>query len=189
VKGEILMRYSIGEVAKKMDIPTSTLRFYDRKGLLPFVDRDAAGRRSFKDNDLNFLQVIECMKKCGMKIGEIRHFIDLCMAGDITLEERYDLLDQEEQSVVKKIKVLQDQLDFLHYKMWYFKTALEAGTEEVHMTKTAEGERVDPDIHQQYQAALAKCHDIKELIDYQKDYEAKKQTPTQEKTLRQTAQA
>ena len=115
------------------------------------------------------------MKKCGMKIEEIRHFIDLCMAGDVTLDDRYDLLKQEEQTVIKQIKILQDQLDFLHYKMWYFKTALEAGTEEIHMIQAAEGERVDPDIHEQYQAALAKCHDIKELIDYQKNYAAKQQ--------------
>lgn len=169
------MRYSIGDVAKKMDVPTSTLRFYDKKGLLPFVDRDEAGRRSFKDNDLNFLEVIECMKKCGMTISEIRHFIDLCMEGDVTLEDRYELLAREEQAVAKQIAELKAQQDFLHYKMWYFKTALEAGTEEIHMTQTAEGERVDPDIHEQYQAALAKCHDIKELTDYQKNYAAKQQ--------------
>lgn len=168
------MRYSIGQVANKLNVPTSTLRFYDKKGLLPFVDRDQAGRRSFKDNDLNFLQVIECMKKCGMTIGQIRHFIDLCMKGDVTLEERYNLLNQEEQSVARQIKVLQDQLDFLHYKMWYFKTALEAGTEKIHFTASPEGERVAPDIHEQYKAALAQCHDIKELIDYQRDYDNKK---------------
>ena len=89
------MRYSIGDVAEEMNLPTSTLRYYDRKGLLPFVDRDSAGRRSFKDNDLNFLQVIECMKKCGMTITEIRHFIDLCMQGDVTLMGRYELLEKD----------------------------------------------------------------------------------------------
>lgn len=47
------------------------------------------------------------MKKCGMTIKEIRHFIDLCMQGDVTLNTRYDLLDQEEVSVVKQIDVLQ----------------------------------------------------------------------------------
>ena len=52
------MRYSIGQVAEKLAVPPSTLRFYDKKGLLPFVDRDEVGRRSFKDNDLNFLEVI-----------------------------------------------------------------------------------------------------------------------------------
>lgn len=166
------MRYTIGEVAKKLNVPTSTLRYYDKKGLLPFVDRDKVGRRSFKDNDLNFLEVIGCMKQCGMKISEIRHFINLCMIGDSTLLDRYDLLSQEEKSVVKQIRTLEDQLKFLHYKMWYFKTALEAGTENIHFTQTKdEGLRVDPDIHDQYRAALAKCHDIQELITVQKNSE------------------
>lgn len=172
------MRYSIGEVAAKLNVPTSTLRYYDKKGLLPFVDRDQAGRRSFKDNDLNFLEVIGCMKQCGMTIAEIRHFIDLCMKGDVTLGDRYDLLKQEEASVKDQIKTLQSQLDFLHYKMWYFKTALEAGTEKIHFTPTKnEGLRVDPDIHEQYQAALAKCHDIKELIEYQQGHQDKIKNP------------
>ncbi|MQS75987.1 MerR family transcriptional regulator [Lactobacillus halodurans] len=166
------MRYLIGDVAKKLNLPTSTLRFYDKNGLLPFVDCDQAGRRSFKDNDLNFLEVIDCMKKCGMTIKEIRHFINLCMKGDITLQERYDLLNNEEKSVKNQIENLQDQLDFLHYKMWYFKTSLQAGTEEVHMVDTDEGERVNPDIHEQYQAALSKCQDIKELIEYQEQYQS-----------------
>ena len=52
-----------------------------------------------------------------MTIKEIRHFIDLCMQGDVTLNARYDLLDQEEASVVKQIDVLQKQLDFLHYNL------------------------------------------------------------------------
>ncbi len=165
------MRYTIGEVAKKLNVPTSTLRYYDKKGLLPFVDRDKAGRRSFKDNDLNFLEVIGCMKQCGMKISEIRHFINLCMIGDSTLLDRYDLLSQEEKSVVKQIRTLEDQLKFLHYKMWYFKTALDAGTEKIHMVKTSEGQRIAPDIHDQYRQALAKCHNLRDLIAYQKNYE------------------
>lgn len=112
----------------------------------------------------NFLEVISCMKKCGMTIKEIRHFIDLCMQGDVTLNARYDLLDQEEASVVKQIDVLQKQLDFLHYKMWYFKTAIDAGTEDIHMVPSIDGKRVTPKIHEQYQEALKNCHDINELI-------------------------
>ncbi|GEA92392.1 hypothetical protein PDA01_02850 [Pediococcus damnosus] len=82
------MNYSIGEVAEKMGTNTSTLRYYDKKGLLPFVDRDAAGRRKFKDNDFNFLKVINCLKKSGVPIKDISKFINLCLQGDGTLQER-----------------------------------------------------------------------------------------------------
>ncbi len=168
------MCYSIGEVSEKLNIPASTLRYYDKHGLLPFVDRNENGQRSFKDNDLNFLEVISCMKKCGMSIKEIRHFIELCMQGDVTLNARYDLLEQEEASVVKQIDVLQKQLDFLHYKMWYFKTAIDAGTEDIHMVSSIDGKRVTPEIHEQYQEALKHCHDINELIRIQKQATNKK---------------
>lgn len=168
------MYYSIGEVAKKMDITPSTLRYYDKKGLLPFVDRDASGRRNFKENDLNFLQVIDCMKKCGMKLEEIRNFIELCMTGDMTLVDRYELLYREKKTVEEQIKVLQEQLDFLHYKLWYYKTSVNAGTEDIHFTKTAEGEQVDPDIREQYEAELAKCHDLAELIELENEYRQNK---------------
>lgn len=99
-----------------------------------------------------------------MSIKEIRYFISLCIQGDVTLNARYDLLEQEESNVVKQINERQKQLDFLHYKMWYFKTALEAGTEDIHMISTIEGKRVTPEIHKQYQESLKSCHDIDELI-------------------------
>lgn len=54
--------YSIGDIAKLMGISTSAIRFYDRQGLL-LVERDKAGRRRFKPNDLNFIEVIDCLKK------------------------------------------------------------------------------------------------------------------------------
>ncbi|MBD9349300.1 MAG: MerR family transcriptional regulator, partial [Limosilactobacillus fermentum] len=75
-------------------------------------------------------------------------FINLCMQGDQTLAERYDYLDQEETVIEAKVAELQEQLDFLRFKKWYYKTSLQAGTEAVHFT---EGTNVvQPDIHEQY---------------------------------------
>ncbi|MBB1068938.1 MerR family transcriptional regulator [Limosilactobacillus sp. RRLNB_1_1] len=164
------MRYLIGDVSKKTGIPASTLRYYDKHGLLPFVDRDKNGQRSFKDNDFNFLQVIQCMKQCGMSLKEIRGFICLCMTGDVTLKERYDILDKEETEVQRQIDVLQKQLAFLHYKMWYYKTSIQFGTEEIHMVNLPEGKKVDPQIHQKYLAAVQQCPNIDELIRFQNNY-------------------
>ncbi|KRL53494.1 MerR family transcriptional regulator [Furfurilactobacillus rossiae] len=159
------MSYSISDVAEIMGTSPSTLRYYDKKGLLPFVDRDSAGRRAFKDNDFNFLKVIECMKKCGLTISQIRHFIDMCMDGDTTLEQRYDFLDVEERSLMTKIEALQEQLDFIRYKKWYYKTSLEKGTENIHLLSDG---TVDPQTQAQYNRALSECGDIHQLINYQK---------------------
>lgn len=157
------MTYSIGEVAERMGTNTSTLRYYDKKGLLPFVDRDAAGRREFKDNDFNFLEVINCLKKSGVSIKDIGKFINLCLQGDDTLRERYDYLDQEESVLEDKVREMQSQLDFLRFKKWYYKTSVEAGTEDIHFTPGTKF--VDPTTHAQYQNKLAATKNIRELID------------------------
>ena len=106
------MEYLIGDVAKKMDINASAIRFYDKKGLLPFVKRDEAGRRKFEQQDMNFLEVIDCLKKSGVPVKDIAHFVRLCMEGDGTLQERYDYLDNEEKDLEQKIADMNDKLAF-----------------------------------------------------------------------------
>ena len=142
------MTYSISQAAAMMGTTPSTIRYYDKSGLLPFVKRDQNGRRAFVDNDFNFLKVINCLKKSGVPVKDIADFINLCMQGDQTLAERYDYLDQEETVIEAKVAELQEQLDFLRFKKWYYKTSLQAGTEAVHFM---EGTNVvQPDIHEQY---------------------------------------
>jgi len=57
------MFYTVGEMAKLLGVPASTLRYYDKEGLLPFVERSSGGIRMFKDQDYEWLKIIECMKK------------------------------------------------------------------------------------------------------------------------------
>ncbi len=66
------MPYTVGEMAKMLDVPASTLRYYDKEGLLPFVARSSCGIRLFQDSDLEWLRVIGCMKKAGTSIKDIR---------------------------------------------------------------------------------------------------------------------
>ena len=66
------MVYTVGEMAKKLDVPASTLRYYDKEGLLPFVERSSGGIRVFTEKDFEWLRIIECMKKAGMSIKDIR---------------------------------------------------------------------------------------------------------------------
>ena len=70
---EIKMEYSIGEVSKMFSIPVSTLRYYDKKGLLPMVDRTSGNIRVFDDNDIEYLSMIECLKTTGLSLKSIRN--------------------------------------------------------------------------------------------------------------------
>lgn len=66
------MVYTIGEMAKMLGVPASTLRYYDKEGLLPFVARSSGGIRQFLESDIEWLRVIGCMKKAGMSIKDIQ---------------------------------------------------------------------------------------------------------------------
>ena len=128
------MTYSIGDIAQKIGLTPSTLRYYDKEGLLPFVDRTETGIRRFKDSDMEWFSIIECLKNTGMSIKEIKTFIDWCMEGDTSLDKRYQMFLERKKETEKQIKLLQNSLDVINYKCWYYKTALDAGTEKVHQT-------------------------------------------------------
>lgn len=124
------MRYTVGEMAKRLGIAPSTLRYYDKEGLLPFVERSDSGMRLFKDSDYEWLQVIECLKKTGMHLKDIREFVTMAMQGDETIEPRLALIKAQRESVKAQIIELQEILDTLEFKCWYYETAKEQGTTE-----------------------------------------------------------
>ncbi len=126
------MLYTVGEMAKKLNVAPSTLRYYDREGLLPFVERSSGGIRMFNDSDFEYLSTIECLKKTGMPIKDIKTFIDWCIKGDTTIEQRLALIDKQRESVLKQMEQMQETLDMLNYKHWYYETAKKAGTCAVH---------------------------------------------------------
>ena len=75
--------YTIGQVADMFGLPISTLRYYDRQGLFPKMER-VSGIRKFSDTEIEALRVIECLKKAGMEIREIRQFMEWCTEGAAT---------------------------------------------------------------------------------------------------------
>ena len=89
------MVYTVGEMAKKLDVPASTLRYYDKEGLLPFVERSSGGIRMFQESDFEWLQVIGCMKKAGMSIRDIRQYIELALRGDDTIDTVHEYIRQQ----------------------------------------------------------------------------------------------
>lgn len=126
------MLYTVGEMAKKLGVAASTLRYYDKEGLLPFVERSGGGIRMFKESDLEWMRIIECLKKTGMPIKEIKKFVDWCMEGDSTIDLRLELIDSRRAEVLKQMEQMKETLATLDYKHWYYETAKAAGTCDVH---------------------------------------------------------
>ena len=125
------MFYSIGEVASKLNIPASTLRYYDREGLLSNVKRSNGGIRVFSDVEIDILRIVECLKTTGMQIKDIKQFLDWCLEGRKTLQKRRDMFYERREVVKKQMEELQKTLEIIQYKCWYYETACEAGTEDV----------------------------------------------------------
>lgn len=125
------MIYTVGEAAKILNVAPSTLRYYDKEGLLPFVERSGGGIRVFRDEDFGWLFVIECLKKSGLSIKDIKSYIDMALIGDETISERLELFKKQGERVTEQMKELQQTLDILDYKCWYYETAQRAGTVSV----------------------------------------------------------
>lgn len=126
------MTYTIKQVAEKLGVTVSTLRYYDKEGLLPFIDKKENGTRVFKDTDFEGLAIISCMKNSGVPIKDIKRYMDLCAEGDSTLEERMQIFLERKEFVKKQIEELNNVMKTIEHKIWYYETAIEAGTEDIH---------------------------------------------------------
>lgn len=121
---------NIGEISKITGLSISTLRYYDKNGLLPNLSR-SNGIRKFNKDDLQTLKMINCLKISGMNIKEIKQFIDWCSIGDETIEKRLNMFIDQEKNINNQIKKLQDSLKLIKFKKWYYKKALDDKTENI----------------------------------------------------------
>lgn len=124
------MTYTIGETAELVGVPASTMRYYEKEGLLPQLSRNTGGRRVFEDKDLEALKVIDCLKQSGLHIPEIRQFMRWAQLGDETIEQRGELFEECRNAVLEQMAGLQRTLEIVDFKCWYYRAAAELGSEQ-----------------------------------------------------------
>ena len=121
--------FTIGQVSEQFHLPISTLRYYDKEGLFPTMERQS-GIRKFGEREMEALRVIECLKRSGLEIKEIRQFMDWCMQGPATYPDRLALFEARKQAIEEEMQQLQRTLDMLKFKCWYYETAIRDGSED-----------------------------------------------------------
>lgn len=121
--------YTIGQVSKMFNLPVSTLRYYDKEGLFPDLQRQS-GIRQFAESDLESIRVIECLKASGLEIADIKHYFELCKEGSSTYVERRQMFENRKKAVLEEMEHLKKTLDLLEYKCWYYDKAIEDGNED-----------------------------------------------------------
>ena len=121
--------YSIGQVAEMFGLPISTLRYYDKQGLFPNMER-VSGIRRFSDAEIEALRVIECLKKTGMEIKNIRQFMDWCAEGPSTYPQRKAMFEAQRAHMEAELEQMNRTLDMLKFKCWYYEQAMKDGSED-----------------------------------------------------------
>ncbi len=121
--------YSIGQVAEMFGMPISTLRYYDKQGLFPNMER-VSGIRKFSGTEIEALRVIECLKKAGMEIRDIKQFMDWCKEGPATYPQRKELFETQKAHMEEEITRMSRTLDMLKFKCWYYEQAIRDGNKE-----------------------------------------------------------
>lgn len=120
--------FSIGEVADMLSVNTSTIRYYDKQGLLPFVAKSPSGQRVFSAFDISWLKLIQLFKLSGLQLSEIRDMIDLGLKLDDTLAERKALYRRVKQRIEDRMASLATTKSIVDFYLTYYEMAEEAGS-------------------------------------------------------------
>ncbi|WP_374983288.1 MerR family transcriptional regulator [Streptomyces fradiae] len=110
-------QYTISEVAAWTGLSAHTLRWYERIGLMPHVDRSATGQRRFTNRDLDWLTLVGKLRLTGMSVAAMVRYAELVRAGDHTFHERRELLEATRRDVLARISELHGTLAVLDYKI------------------------------------------------------------------------
>lgn len=116
--------YTIKEVVEKMDISEHTLRFWAKSGFFPFVKRNQNNIRQFSDNDLEWVKIVKCLRSVGTENKAIKRYIDLCIVGDSTIEERYKIILGTKEKALMQMDELKKQLAILEYKENFYQNLI-----------------------------------------------------------------
>mgnify|MGYP001660253510 FL=1 len=144
-KGAIYMNYTIKKVSEMTGLSIPTIRYYDKEGLLPDLQRKESGYRVFSDRDLEAIDLIECFKESGLTIREIRHFMSLVRQGDVTLEERLAIYQMHIARLEEKLTAVQNALEHSRRTLAFYEIAAKTGSEEtakdLYLARYGEAER------------------------------------------------
>lgn len=118
---------TIKEVCKKYDITADTLRYYEKIGVIPNVNRTSGGIRDYLDEDIQWVENALCLRKSGLSVEAIAEYVRLYLEGDSTFKERQDLLVKQREELLREMHQLEETLERLNYKISKYDEAIATG--------------------------------------------------------------
>ena len=140
------MFYTISQLAEKLSVSAHTLRFYEKEGLLPSIQRDQSGNRLFSQADAEWLELLRCLKNTGMPLKEIKQFVEWLEQGDRSIKQRLALFQAQVEKVEQQIAELQRHLEILKYKRQFYQCAKELGSVQAVLDTQLQKEFVEQNI-------------------------------------------
>ena len=114
----------ISEVSEQSGISTDTLRYYERIGLLPPVNRSENGIRDYNELDIRRVDFIKCMRSAGLPIEVLIEYFNLVQQGDRTIDARKEILIEQREQLLVRMAEMQETLDLLNYKIEVYENAV-----------------------------------------------------------------
>lgn len=122
--------YTVKEAADIMEVSEHTLRFWAKSGFFPFLQRDKNNNRLFSDKDLEWIKIVKCLRSVGTENKSIKRYIDLCIIGDSTIKERYEIILNTKKKALEQMEELKTQLSLLDYKENFYKDLIQNKRED-----------------------------------------------------------
>ena len=120
--------YSMKEACTLTNMTYENLKFYCNEGLVPNVKRDSRNYRVFDDHDIKWIQSLNCLKRCGMSIAEMKEYLALCMDGEGTIPERKMILAEKKEALLQSIAELQEAVAYIDWKQDFYDDVLSGKT-------------------------------------------------------------
>ena len=120
--------YSMKEACTLTNMTYENLKFYCNEGLVPNVKRDSRNYRVFDDHDIKWIQSLNCLKRCGMSIAEMKEYLALCMDGEGTIPERKMILAEKKETLLQSIAELQKSVAYIDWKQGFYDDVLSGKT-------------------------------------------------------------
>ncbi|CAG0991866.1 HTH-type transcriptional regulator AdhR [Anaerolineae bacterium] len=114
----------IAEVSEHYGLSTDTLRYYERIGLIPPVNRTGSGIRDYNDLDVRRVEFIKCMRSAGLPLEVLIDYMDLVQRGDQTIETRKEILKEQRDLLTARIQDMQQTLDLLNHKIQVYENRI-----------------------------------------------------------------
>ena len=115
---------TITEVAKLYDLSADTLRYYERVGIIPSVNRNPNGIRNYTENDCGWVSFAKCMRNAGLPVEVLIEYVTLFQQGDATAEARKEILIEQRDKLVERIAEMQETLERLNHKIENYETGI-----------------------------------------------------------------